>query len=246
MIPLAPTGWMLACTDAGRRAAKVIADRLHATLHGEENLPRNTGALLVGNHAYLGVDSVALSAVLLAQTNTLPRFLADRNLFRVPGLRSLLTTLGAISGNPDDAIEMLKAGELVAVYPGGVDDSFKLSSEAYQLKWHGRAGFARVAMRAGVPIVPIAATGVDELYRIDRHEHLVGRRIGGSARYDLPLPKSLVPRRVPLDFYVLPPIDTKGDPNDEHDVERVRHETEAALQSILDPYRKKLAHIAET
>lgn len=229
-------------TEAARLFARALESRFRATLHGAEHLPRSGGALLVGNHAYFGMDAWVLTALLLLQCNVVPRFLGERNLWRIPIVKQFLTSVGAIPGKPDDAVALLEAGELVAVYPGGVDDSFKLSSQAYTLQWKNRAGFARVAMRAKVPIIPVAATGVDELYQIDEREPFIGRAFGGSSRYDLPLPKSLSPRRVPLDYYLLEPIDTSGDPNDEAAVERVRHATESAIRSILDPYRERLVN----
>lgn len=244
MDKVAPRGRALACSPAGRHAARAVADRFLASLHGEHHLPGAGGALLVGNHAYLGLDAVVLGALLVLHAGTLPRFLADRHLFRVPLLRSALLGLGVLPGTPEDAVALLEAGELLAVYPGGVDDSFKLSSQAYTLQWGRRAGFARVAMRAGVPIVPIAATGVDELFRIDRREHVLGRRFTGSPRYDLPLPRRLRPRRVPLDFHVLPPIDTEGDPENPTDIERVRCATEHALEDVLGAYRERIARLS--
>lgn len=223
-----------------RLVAREVERRFQATLHGAEHLPRSGGALLVGNHAYLGTDSWVLSALFISQCRIVPRFLGDRNLWRIPVLSQLLTSFGAIAGKPDDAVALLQAGEIVMVYPGGVDDSFKLSSQAYMLQWQKRTGFARVAMRARVPIIPVAATGVDELYQIDERETFLGRSFGGSSRYDLPIPKSLTPRRIPLDYHLLEPIDTHGDPTNEMDVERVRLATENALRSILDPYRERL------
>jgi 1-acyl-sn-glycerol-3-phosphate acyltransferase len=240
MVESAPRGHGLARSEAARLVARAIESRFLATLHGAEHLPRSGAALLVGNHAYVGMDSWVLSALLLLHCDVVPRFLGDRNLWRIPIANRFLTSVGAIPGKPDDAVRLLEAGELVAVYPGGIDDSFKLSSEAYTLKWHNRTGFARVAMRARVPIIPIAATGVDELYQLDALEPFFGRAFGGSSKYDIPLPRSLMPRRVPLDYYLLAPIDTAGDPNHDADVERVKQATEIAIRSVLDPYRERL------
>lgn len=240
MSPRLPRGYALAHTAIARLVARKVGEQFQATLHGQEHLPSTSGALLVGNHAYLGTDSWVLGAMLISHCNVVPRFLGDRNLWRIPGVNRFLTTFGAIAGKPDEAVDLLKAGEIVIVYPGGVDDSFKLSSQAYQLQWNKRAGFARVAMRAQVPIIPVAATGVDELYQIDERESILGRSFGGSSRYDLPLPESLKPRKIPLNYHLLAPIDTAGDPAHEADVERVRLATETALRSILDPYRERL------
>jgi len=240
MSPTALRGYALAHTEPARVIAREVEKYFDARLHGAEHLPRSGGALLVGNHAYLGTDSWVLSALLISQCNVVTRFLGDRNLWRIPVLNRFLTSFGAIAGKPDDAVSLLQAGEIVTVYPGGVDDSFKLSSEAYRLQWGKRSGFARVAMRARVPIIPVAATGVDEMYQLERRETFLGRSFGGSSRYDLPIPKSFSPRRVPLDYYLLAPIDTQGDPANEMDVERVRDATERALRSVLDPYRARI------
>ena len=226
-------------SDSGARVARALADRFQGTLHDADRIPRRGPALLVGNHALFGLDSIVLTALILGAGHRAPRFLAEKNLFRLPGLRAALASVGAIPGHPDEAVALLEAGELVMVYPGGVDDSFKLSSEAYTLEWGDRAGFARVALRGRAPIVPVAATGVDELFAVSRRESLVGRWLLGSARYDLPLPSSLVPRRVPLDYFVLPAIAAEGDAGDAAAVERVRQATHAALDGVLREYRER-------
>lgn len=231
---------MFTGSSAGMEVARALAARLRASLHGGEHIPRQGPALIVGNHALLGADSVALSAVLVANGHRVPRFLAEKNLYRLPGARSVLGAVGAIPGVPDEAVALLEAGELVGVYPGGIDDSFKLSKEAYTLKWGERAGFARVALRARAPIIPIAATGVDELFEVSRRESVIGRLFMGSSRYDLPLPERLSPRKVPLDFHVLPPIPPEGDASDEAAVTRLRQATFDALESVLSPYREGL------
>jgi 1-acyl-sn-glycerol-3-phosphate acyltransferase len=226
-------------SDVGARAARALAERFQGTLHDADRIPRQGPALLVGNHALFGLDSVVLAALILAAGHRIPRFLAEKNLFRLPGVRSALAAVGAIPGHPDEAVALLEAGELVVVYPGGVDDSFKLSSDAYTLQWGERAGFARVALRGRAPIVPVAATGVDELYTVPRRESRVGRLLLGSPRYDLPVPESLVPRKVPLDYFVLPPIAPEGDARDASAVERVRQATHAALDGVLGAYRNR-------
>ena len=229
---------IFAGSDTGVRFATALAAQLKATLHDGDRIPRAGPALLVGNHALLGLDTVALAATLMAAGHRPPRFLAEKNLFRLPGVRSALTALGAIPGRPEEAVDLLEAGELVCVYPGGVDDSFKLSTEAYTLKWGERAGFARVALRARAPIVPIAATGVDELFEVTRREGWLGRMLLGSSRYDLPMPESLVPRRVPLDYFVLPAIAPEGDAADPEAVARMRSAAHDALEEVLRPYRE--------
>jgi 1-acyl-sn-glycerol-3-phosphate acyltransferase len=227
----------LGATLAGKRLAEAVARRLDATMVGGHHLPRSGAALIVGNHSFLGVDSGPLASLVLLACGRFPRFLGERNLWRLPGLAQALTAVGAIPGERGRAEALLREGELVAVYPGGVDDSFKLSRDAYVLKWGERAGFASVALGAGVPIIPIAATGIDELFAIERKETVIGRRLLGSARYDVPMPDTLLPRRVPLVYHVLPPIAPEGDAKDPAAVARLRAQTASALESVLAPYR---------
>lgn len=232
--------WLLArfyAHLAGRTGAAWIARMLRATMTGAEHVPRSGGVLIVANHTLFGADSAPLVALLAAHTGRVPRFLGERNLWKIPGARRFLDAFGTIPGEPDSAVRLLQSGELVVVYPGGTDDSFKTRAQAYTLQWKQRAGFARVAMRAHVPIVPIASTGIDELYRVIAREPVLGRRLFGSPRYDFPIPISLLPRRVKLTYHVLPPVDTSGDPADAQAVESVRRATYEAIDHVLREYR---------
>jgi 1-acyl-sn-glycerol-3-phosphate acyltransferase len=187
----------------------------------------------------MGLDAVVLGALLLRETGRVPRWLAERNLFRFPGFRSVLRAGGAIPGEPVRAVELLSRGELVCVYPGGIDDSFKHRRDKYTLKWQGRAGFARVAMRAQVPIVPLAAVGVDDFFEVVAREPWLGRRIFGSARYDIPI--AIRGKERPFEFHALPPVSTYGDPDNAADVERVRSQVHDAVDAVLMPHRARLA-----
>jgi 1-acyl-sn-glycerol-3-phosphate acyltransferase len=231
--------WLL--SPAGLPFARCIAGATLATLHNAERIPREGSVLVVSNHAFLGLDTPALGALLILHTGRAPFFLADRNVFRY--VRSLIASLGGIPGTREGATGLLSRGELVVVYPGGVDDAFKLTSEAYTLKWGDRQGFARVAIESKAPIVPIAATGIDEVFELHRREHIVGRRVGGCPRYDIPLPEPRMPRRVPFNYYVRPPIDTSGPAEDAGHVDRVRLAVHESLEAVLAPYRARMKRL---
>jgi 1-acyl-sn-glycerol-3-phosphate acyltransferase len=233
----------LVCTDAGLAVLGLIPRYFHARLEGAEHLPREGGALIVSNHALFALDSAVFGTLLVREIGRFPRFLADRNLWKVPALRELITAIGALPGDPEAAVTLLRRGEIVIVYPGGVDDSLKLSAERYRLKWKTRAGFARVAMAARVPIIPVVGAGIDEMYSVRAREHWIGRRVFGSARYDLPIALgafgSLIPHRARQTFTVLPPIPAEGDPGSPEDIERVRAVVYDALESHLRELRNE-------
>lgn len=232
----------LSDTPVGRVLRDIPIAYFHATMEGAEHIPAEGGALLVGNHAMTGLDGFVLGSLVQKETGRHVRFLGERNLFRLPVLREVLHGFGAVAGEPKKATQLLERGELVGVYPGGIDDSWKLTStQKYQLQWGNRAGFARVAMRAKVPIIPVAAIGIDEMYDVVAREPVLGRMLFGSPRYDLPLALGAlgtpIPRRVPQQYLVQEPIDTSGDPEDRADVERVRAATFHAIDSVLQAFR---------
>jgi 1-acyl-sn-glycerol-3-phosphate acyltransferase len=225
----------------GRKVLAAVIDYFHATLEGKEHIPREGGALIVSNHALWALDTVALSALIMRDVGRNPRFLAERKLWTIPGFHQLITALGALPGEPHAAEALLRRGELVVVYPGGVDDSLKLSRDRYRLKWKTRAGFARVALAARTPIVPVVGLGIDEMYSVVARERWLGRRIFGSERYDLPLAFGAfgtpVPRRVQLTYIAVPPIVPEGDPASKQEVERLRAATYDAIDSRLRTVR---------
>lgn len=224
-------------TDLGRRAARAVIDYFSATVVGLEHVPRAGGALLVGNHGVFGLDAFILGALLATELGRLPTWLGERQLWMMPLLPRALAYVGAIEGEREAATRHLEAGELVVVYPGGIHDSYKLSRDRHRLQWGNRAGFAHIAMRARVPIVPVAACGIDDAYRVVAREPGLGKLLFGDARYNFPIALgrrgTLVPRKVPVSFQVLAPIDTSGDAACPTDVERVRAATHDALTSVL-------------
>lgn len=229
-------------TPPGGALLRAIGGYFHATLEGHEHIPRQGPALIVSNHALFALDSAVLGALLVQHIQRFPRFLADRALWKIPGLRNVIRAIGGLPGNPKSAEVLLRNGELVVVYPGGVDDSLKHNWQHHRLMWKRRAGFARVAMAARAPIIPIVGLGIDDMYRVIWREHFLGRRIFGSERYDLPLAVgalgTFLPRRAPQRYVVLPPVDTSGDPSSEPDIERVRAATFNAIEERLSAYRK--------
>lgn len=70
--------------------------------------------------------------------------------------------LGAIPATPDGAARLLDGGKAVAVFPEGARVASKPWGERYRLQWFGRGGFAKIAVRAGAPIVPCAVVGSEE------------------------------------------------------------------------------------
>jgi 1-acyl-sn-glycerol-3-phosphate acyltransferase len=85
-------------------------------------------------------------------------------LFRaVPVVGTLWSRAGGVPAHPENAYRLLREQQQLAlVFPEGVRATGKLYRDRYQLRRFGRGGFVEIAMRAGVPIVPIAVVGAEE------------------------------------------------------------------------------------
>jgi 1-acyl-sn-glycerol-3-phosphate acyltransferase len=92
------------------------------------------------------------------------RLLGADIVYSVPVLSSLARRSGHTRADPADAERLLAAGELVGVFPEGFKGTGKPFSERYRLQRFGRGGFARTALQAGVPIIPCAIVGAEEIY----------------------------------------------------------------------------------
>ena len=66
----------------------------------------------------------------------------------------------------ENALPMLARGELVAVFPEGLQGVGKLYRERYRLARFGRGGFVRLAREAQVPLLPVAVVGAEEIHPV--------------------------------------------------------------------------------
>ena len=131
---------------------------------GLEHIPREGGALLVANHGgAIPSDAPVIMHGVESELGRPVYGLAD-NLFRsVPVLGTLWSRTGGVPASPDNAYRLLHdEQQLALVFPEGTKGSGKHVRDRYQLQRFGRGGFVEIAMRAGVPIVPIAIVGNEE------------------------------------------------------------------------------------
>ncbi|MCI0573497.1 MAG: acyltransferase family protein [Myxococcaceae bacterium] len=134
------------------------------TVQGAELIPAGA-CLLVANHSgALPLDGPVLHQALLRERPELPasRWLVEDQIFFAPFFGTLLNRLGALRACPENALRLLAEGRPVIVFPEGAQGLGKLYRERYQLKRFGRGGFVKLALRAQVPIVPVAIAGAEE------------------------------------------------------------------------------------
>jgi len=142
------------------QTAKVICRTVLAVIrrwevYGVENLPRRGGAIVISNHISYW-DPVVVACAL----NRRVYFMAKAELFKIPLLGPVIKKLGAFPvrrNGPDPSsvrrsIQLLKNNKIIGIFPEGTR-----SHSGEILDPH--LGAAMLALKVGVPIVPVAVTG---------------------------------------------------------------------------------------
>jgi 1-acyl-sn-glycerol-3-phosphate acyltransferase len=134
---------------------------------GEEHLPREGGFVLAANHQS-NLDPWPLGLPLYPERQL--RFMAKVEMYRTP-LKWILEPAGAFPvrrGMGDEeairrAVELAQAGEVVAIFPEGTRRNKGVVKKHVA---RPRTGAARVALAAGVPLVPAAIGGTERLLKL--------------------------------------------------------------------------------
>ncbi len=106
------------------------------------------------------------------------RMLGAQLLFDTPGLGTVARRTGSTLACAADADRLLRAGELVGVWPEGFKGIGKRFTERYKLQRFGRGGFVQSALRAGVPIVPVSIVGSEEIHPVLGNAKTLARVLG--------------------------------------------------------------------
>jgi 1-acyl-sn-glycerol-3-phosphate acyltransferase len=135
-------------------------------VEGIENVPRTGGALLAANHAGAVPPDAAMIAKAIREEHPSPRpvhFLTARRLSGLPGVGMLVTKVGGVPDHPANLHRLLfDERQLVLVFPEGRSSTSKPVNERYRLRRFDQTEFVEAAMRARVPIVPLAVVGAEE------------------------------------------------------------------------------------
>jgi 1-acyl-sn-glycerol-3-phosphate acyltransferase len=158
----------------------VYSKWFRVTWEGLEKIPTQGGALLVGNHAgAIPSDAPVIMHGIEKELGRPVYGLADYFFRTVPVIGTLWSRGGGVSARPANAYRLLKEqGQLVLDFPEGTKGPSKSFTDRYQLRRFGRGGFVEIAMRAGVPIIPIAVTGSEEAMPVLFRIPAVARALG--------------------------------------------------------------------
>jgi 1-acyl-sn-glycerol-3-phosphate acyltransferase len=179
-------------------------------------------------------------------------------LMAIPGLGRYFRAMGVLPAAPDAIATALAEGRDVALWPGGEVDSLRPWSERDQANLAGRKGFVKMAIRAGVPIVPIATVGgadampvlirgdrLSRILRLDRLLRLKVFRLAISLPWGIApaaLPQLPLPAKIRTRF--MPPVEIDNDParaDDDEYIDCKYLEVQGSIQRGMDALARKRA-----
>jgi len=143
---------------------------LRFDIRGVENVPRTGGAVIASNHvSYLDFIFVGLAGY---ERGRLVRFMAKKSVFTskisgpwMRGMKHIPVDREAGAGAFAEAITALQNGELIGIFPEAT------ISRSWELKKF-KTGVSRLALQAGVPILPVVVWGGQRIYTVDKRYSL--------------------------------------------------------------------------
>src|ERR1700743_3250032 len=179
-------------------------------------------------------------------------------LMAIPLIGRYFRSMGVLPAAPDAIATALAEGRDVALWPGGEVDSLRPWTERDEANLAGRKGFVKMAIRAGVPIVPIATVGgadaMPVLFRGDRLsralqlDRLLRLKVFPLA-VSLPwgiapaaLPQLPLPAKIRTRF--MPAVELDNDPartEDDEYIDSKYREVEDSIQKGMDALARKRA-----
>jgi 1-acyl-sn-glycerol-3-phosphate acyltransferase len=175
----------LGYSPAWRSGTKVFLPPLIRSLmkrdwRGHEQIPRHGGVLVAANHLSYA-DWPAMS-LFVHEAHRYPVFLIKAPAFDVKLIGPFLRSLGQLPvrrGEADAALVLqegeraLAAGECVVIYPEGT-----ATRDPAGWPMVARTGVARLALATGVPVIPVAQWGAQEILPYgSTRPHLMPRRV---------------------------------------------------------------------
>ncbi|WET79882.1 lysophospholipid acyltransferase family protein [Amycolatopsis sp. QT-25] len=192
---------------AAKLMFRVLDNRIR--VEGTEHIPSTGGAVIACNHvSYLDFIFCGLGA---QPAKRLVRFMAKKEIFSnriagplMRGMHHISVDRGAGLASYREAVERLKAGEVVGVFPEAtISRSFTVKDI--------KSGAVRMAAEAGVPVVPMALWGTQRLWTKGR-------------------PKDLTKRHVPISILVGEPMHPKAD----EDAEILSKDLRVRMSALVD------------
>jgi 1-acyl-sn-glycerol-3-phosphate acyltransferase len=140
-----------------------------AEVRGLDRIPAGAG-LYVGNHSggIITPDSFLFGCALYRERGLeyLPYGLGHEVAIRAPVAHQIILPLGAVRASHENARRLFQADKKVIVYPGGDLDDMRPFCHRERVVFGGRRGYIRLALRSGVPVIPVVSAGGHETFLV--------------------------------------------------------------------------------
>jgi len=208
---------------------------------GAEHLPRKGPGLIIGCHSgTIPYDAACTLVAVHDATRRFARSIGDHLFGRVAGIEAFLRRQGALVGKPEVVEAVLRAGQLLLLFPGGSRDMERpYLTQRYQVLPHrgfatGRGGYIKMALRTQAPIVPLAVVGAEEAHVMLGTAPVLAKVFGVPF-----FPLLLFPLPLPVRLYIRfgEPIVLPGAPDDadnQRHVDRLNTMVRQRVQALID------------
>ena len=150
---------------ACRTILPVLERYFRAEVRGTDRIPGGA-ALYVGNHNSLAMtpDSFLFAGAVCRDrgVDEVPYGLGHEVIIGLPIINQIIVPVGAVRASHQHALDLFARGRKVMVYPGSDYDAGRSWFDRDRICFGGRRGYLRLALAAGVPIVPVVAAGAQQ------------------------------------------------------------------------------------
>jgi len=216
------------------------------------NIPEDGPVLMVGNHSggNLTPDTTVLTLAFCTYFGVeRPFYQLAHQLVLASPAGQYLRRFGTVTASHENAHRALESGAALLVYPGGDVEVFRPSWRSGEVDFAGRKGFVKLALDAGVPIVPVVSIGGQETslfisqgrgiaknLRLDKLFRLKSLPISIAPPWGLNVGDFLghIPFPAKITIEVLPPIELTEEFGENPDTDEVYNHVTQTMQKALD------------
>ncbi len=204
---------------------------------GLENLDGGP-ALIVGYHGRpIAHDLCMLTVEVFERHGYLPHGIIHGAFGHRPRLKAFIDDLGFVTGDGPELSAAVERGEHVLVAPGGTREGCRSARHRYRVAFGRRTGYVKLAARLRIPIVPVAADGVDDTFIGLNDGHWLGERV--KMPLGLPVwfgagPLGLWPLSPPVPVRIRQRIGQPIPPPETNDPDAVVHTHQRVMQAVQD------------